>query len=161
MTDDVMQDDDPLSAPYTQSDWSLIICERSGIWGSRLRSALGGDLALMCETRSVAECLGQFEHFPAGLGIVEITHKNVESVLGLLWTLDRRFPLAHVIVFAARGLESLEMLSRELGAAHFVAIPPRDLRSVNDIIRRHRATLPEPRRSLTEQILAGLPWGED
>ena len=118
-----------------------------------MRSALGADLALMCETRSVAECLSEFEHFPAGLGVVEVTHKNVESVLGLLRTLDRRFPRAEVIVFAARGLESLEMACRELGGAHFVVIPPRDLRPVIDMIRRHRTALPGSPSCITSSVI--------
>ena len=156
-----MQYSDFGSAPYTLSDWSLIVCERTGIWGSRLRQALSGERPPMRETRSVAECLSQFERFPAGLGILEITHKNVESVLRLLCTLGRRFPFVRTIVFAAAGLRSLERLALELGAVHFTVVPLRDLRPVVDIIRRHRATLPEPKKELTERILAELPWGGD
>ena len=161
MTDSFLQDAESPSAPYTLADWSLIICERRGVLGSRLRKALGSEVGSICETRSVAECLGEFQRFPAGLGIVEATPRSVERVLGLLWTLHQHFALARVIVFADRELKSLETLTLELGAVHFAVFPPRDLRPVIDIIRHHRTALPEPNRSLTEHILAGLPWGED
>jgi hypothetical protein len=68
--------------------------------------------------------------------------------------------LAEVAVVAARSLAGWQWLVREAGAVHF-SCSPRQLGPLAEMACRHLASVPLPPQSLTDRILAGLPWGSE
>jgi hypothetical protein len=138
----------------------LIVCERSGRWAVVLRRELGAGAVRVYETRNLTDCWAVLAEAPASFVIVELTAGGVAALLRQMARLGREFPLARVAVVAARSLAGYEWLMREAGAVHFTC-SPRQLGPLARLATGHLAQAPAPRRSLTQQIWAGLPWGRE
>ena len=139
----------------------LLVCERAGCWAVGLRRELAGSRPVY-ETRSLAQCWEMLAGVAASFVVVELTGGNggnTDALLERMGRLERDFPLARLAVVAGRDLGGYEWLMREAGAVHFVS-SPRRLRPLADLACRHLDQVAEPQRSLTEQIWAGLPWGQ-
>jgi len=136
----------------------VITCERRGLWAAGMRRHLPEDIRLR-ETRHLPDCLIELQTTPQSLVAVELTPANVERVLAFVVEVERRFPLARVIVVAERGMESHEWLLREAGAMHFTT-SPREPETLARLAVRHAAQTPLPRTTLMKQIWDLLPWAE-
>ena len=136
----------------------LIVCERTGAWAVALRRELAAAGVHVHETRSVAECWEVLARCPAGFLVVELTPAAVDPLLARMASLEREFPLARVAVVTERRFRDCQWPLREAGAVDFV-VSPRELAPLARAIVRHLEQAPEPPRSLTERIWAGLPWG--
>ncbi len=150
----------------------LIVCEHAGRWAVALRRELaarpfGGARSVphrwelrVYETRSLADCWEMLAEAPASFVIVELSTGGAAALLGQMARLGRDFPLARVAVVADRSLAGYQWLMREAGAVHFVC-SPRQAGPLAHLAAGHLAQAPAPRRSLTQQIWAGLPWGKE
>ena len=138
----------------------LIVCEQSGRWAVGLRRHLGPLGPRVYETRSLAGCWEIIAQATASFVIVEAGRANLAMLLDRLAESERQYPLAAVGVVADRGLVSAEWLLREAGAVDFTT-SPRRLESLARLACRHIEQAPRPRRTLTQQIWADLPWGEE
>ena len=148
-----------------------IICERAGQWALALRQAFDRAKApgaeesaagaaedfRLVETRSADDCLAVLGEEPLAVVVVELCPATCDQALSLVAEVARRFPLAPVIVLAAREMALYEWLARELGAVHF-ASSPRRLQDVVAIVRRHGRRLPVPEMGTAEAVWATLPW---
>lgn len=157
----------------------LIVCERTGRWAVALRRELdrqqqkrvsgaeppAGVSDTTCvspsprieETRSLVHAFRVLAEAPASFLIVELSRANVDALLGRMAELRRWFPLARLAVLSDRRLAGYGWLMLEAGAVWHTC-SPRHLAPLAVLARRHLATVPPPRRSLREQIWAGLPW---
>ena len=138
----------------------LLVCERGGRWAARLRRELAEAGVRVWETRSLAECWALLAESPASFVLVELTLANAEGLLRRMVRRGRDFPLAEVAVVAARSLAGWQGLVREAGTAYF-SCSPRRLGALAEVACRHLASVPLPPQSLTDRILAGLPWGNE
>ncbi len=138
----------------------LLVCERGGRWAGALQHELAAAGVRVWETRSLADCWEALAASPASFVIVELTLANAEGLLRRMVRRGRDFPLAEVAVVAARPLAGWQWLVREAGAVHF-SCSPRQLGILAEMACRHLASVPLPPQSLTDRILAGLPWGDE
>ena len=136
----------------------LIVCERTGRWAVALRLAFERPAVRVYQTRSVPECWEMFGKCPASFVVAELTTANADALLDRMARHQRLFPLGRVAVVAKRSMAAYEPLLREAGAVHF-ATSIRRLGSLAELACRHLDEVPSPRRTLTEQIWDGLPWG--
>jgi len=159
----------------------LIVCERTGRWAAALRRELeriAQRRAIRAEhpagvqdraspspfppsieeTRSLDHAFRTLAEAPASFLAVELSRSNVDALLGHMADLARWFPLVRLAVLSDRRLSGYAWLVREAGAVWHTS-SPRRLAPLAELACRHLATAPRPRRSLREQIWAGLPWG--
>ena len=136
----------------------LIVCERTGRWAVALRRELTEAGVRVWETRSLADCWDELASSPASFLILELA-RNPRPLLDRLARLPRTFAAARAAVISDRSLAHYEWLLREAGAVHFVC-SPRELAPLARIVCRHLAQAPASPKTLTEQIWAELPWGE-
>ncbi|MHC4403689.1 MAG: hypothetical protein ACYTG0_28870 [Planctomycetota bacterium] len=144
--------------PHGAEAARLIVYERFGSWAVALRRELADRDVRVYETRSVAGCWELLAQCPTSFLVAEITRPNVDALVKRMAWLARGFPLARVAVVAERTLAGCEWLAREAGAVHFT-VSLRQVRPLADLATRHLHAAPRPRRSLTDEIWAGLPWG--
>ena len=135
----------------------LLVCEQTGAWAVALRRECSGELR-MEETRSVTHCWELLAEAPASFAVAEFTEGNVEILLDRMARLQRDLPLVRVAVVADPDLADYRWLLREAGAVHFTS-SKRRLGPLARLVQRHLHRAPEPRRDLTEQVWASLPWG--
>ena len=135
----------------------LIVCERMGQWAVALGRELAGSHVPMCHTRSLGECRDELADSPASLLALELSETNLPHILDQLEHVAARYPVARVVVLSARTMENYEWLLREMGAQH-VASSPRQLAPVARLARRHLAEAPAAELTLSQQIMASLPW---
>jgi len=158
----------------------LILCERTGRWAAALRRELEAQQRKRAscaeppagisdktyvsplpprveETRSLARAFRALAEAPASFLIVELSRANVDALLGRMAELARWFPLARLAVLSDRRLAGYGWLMREAGAVWHTC-SPRRLAPLAALARRHLVSGPRPRRTLREQIWAGLPW---
>lgn len=155
------------------SSGRLIICEPTGRWAVALRRELTSYRELtgdnpVEETRSVAECWERLRNAPASFVVVELTRKNVDTLLKYMVHLEWRFPLARVAVVARRNPADCEWaalyerLTRQAGAVFFGTSlrseEPHGVRALAGVAFRHLQQSPHPRRTISEEIWATLPW---
>jgi hypothetical protein len=138
------------------SNAKLIVCERTGRWAVALRRELTETGVRVWETRTLADCRDELVENPASFVVVELG-ANVERVLRLLASQQRRFPAARVAVVAERSQADYDSLLREAGAVHVVC-SPRHVGLLARLACRHLAEAPAPQQSLAERIWTGLPW---
>lgn len=138
----------------------LIVCERLGGWAVALRRELAETAVRVYETRSLADGWQMLAEAPASFLVAELTAAGATALLKRMAHLGRDFPLARVAVVADRSLADHRWLMREAGAVHFTC-SPRQLRPLARLACGHLARAPIPRRSLTQEIWASLPWGRD
>jgi len=136
----------------------LIVCEQTGLWAARIRTAVARELTLR-ETRHLADCRAELATAPASLVVVELRAGNAREVLELLAEVGGSYPLARVVVVAPRGSEPCEEGLREAGAVHFTT-SPRSAGTIARLAERHAAQVPRPRISFAERIWESLPWPE-
>jgi hypothetical protein len=136
----------------------LIVCERSGLWATRIRPALGRELA-MRETRLLADCRAELAAAPASLLVVELRAGNAREVFDLLVEVSATYPLARVVVVASRGSEASEDALREAGAVHF-STSPRTASTITRLAQRHADRVPRSRVGFSDRIWESLPWAE-
>jgi hypothetical protein len=140
-----------------------IVCEQTGRWAVAIRGSLarfdrGLSSEVLRETRNLDQCDQVLSRWPASLVAVAATPANFPARVRWLACLEARFPLARVVVFSELTLPEADWALREAGAVQvvrsFCGITP-----VVDLTARHLARAPEPALSVTQQILARLPWG--
>jgi DNA-binding response OmpR family regulator len=136
----------------------VIVCEQTGRWAAALRVAFEPATPGIVETRSLAECGERLAQWPRSLAAVELTTVRLDAVLEWLLHASRDFAEAQIVVLADRGLEHYELLARELGALHFTT-SPRQLDQLLPTLRLLESSRPAE-LSVSEQIMAELPWGE-
>lgn len=137
----------------------LVVCETTGQWAVALRRELAGRGLSVHQTRSIAQAWEMLARFPASFLVVELTRASVEPLLERLAWAERDYPLARVAVVAQRALDGCEWLVREAGAVHFTT-SPRQLAGVAHMACQHVQNAPRLPRSITDDIWARLPWGE-
>jgi len=136
--------------------FSVIVCERRGIWAAGLRSHLPREIRVF-ETRTPADCRRELVVSPASLVAVELQPSNVAGTLNLLADVKGRFPLSRAVAMAERGWEPYEWLLREAGAIHFTT-SPRQSAALARLAVRLAGRVPVPRTTLVAQIWDSLPW---
>jgi hypothetical protein len=136
----------------------LIVCERSGRWSAGLDRVLPaatprtsvGSLVLADEALQLS---------PHAFVVVEVA--EAELTKAGLWfaTLTGRFPQARA---AAVGDLTMRACQAELLEAGAVCClwGLRRLRQLAPVIERHLAAAPRAPVSLSDEILARLPWGD-
>lgn len=137
----------------------LIVGEQTGRWALALQRHFSDSSPRIYQTRSVAATWEMLANWPTSFVVVELTRLNAEALLDRIVRRERDYPLAQVAVAADRELAGCEWLFREAGAAHYVTTL-RNLGPLAQVARRHLAQVPRPRRTFTEEVWAGLPWGE-
>ncbi|MCE9524898.1 MAG: hypothetical protein K8R36_02455 [Planctomycetales bacterium] len=146
---------------------TVVCCERSGDWAVAWRqTAARESLSLpLVETRSLVEAAESLAGQPTVFLVVELQVGNLERVVDLLRTLDRRYPQARAAVVAPRSLRASGGLMRELGVVDFVT-SPRQLGPLVQAARRHAELLAgegvaeDTDQTTTERIWAKLPWND-
>ena len=118
---------------------AIVVYERTGRWGSRLRRTLAGLVIGIRETRTPARCLEALRSSPGSVVLVELDGRVPESWsrdLELLDQVRQADSSSLILVVADRRAGPLEGMARELGAAHF-AVEPVSVESLVAMIRRH------------------------
>ncbi|NLX94825.1 MAG: hypothetical protein GXY83_01480 [Rhodopirellula sp.] len=148
---------DPQPRPKAISASRLIVCERKGTWAVALRRHPALGELRVYETRTLADAWQMLASHPSSFLVVEMTHANIDGLLELLKRVKRQYPRVRTAVVTEPPLADYQWLLREAGAVHFV-FSRRATGPLALIAHRHLTQAPEPRRSITERIWAGLPW---
>jgi hypothetical protein len=136
----------------------LLVFERTGQWATGLRRELAESGLRVRELRTLDDCETELAEAPASFLVLELTPRNLASLLAALPRWRKEYPALRVAAVAGRELAPFEWLMREAGAVHF-SCSPRQLSALARIIVRHGAQVPPPPQSLAERLWAGLPWG--
>ena len=151
-----MKNQDQDSSPPSPA--RLIVCERSGLWSTSLRSELAETGVRIWECRNLPEAWEALSQTPAAFVIAEAAHDNVDDLLRRMIWLSRDFPQARIAVVTQRNMAGFQWLLREAGAVHFLT-SPRRLASLAGLVVRHLANVPLPSQTMLDRIWASLPWG--
>jgi hypothetical protein len=137
----------------------LIVCERGDRWGRALDALLAADGVRRIAVRSLVLAEEELHRAPQALVVVEVEAGRLLKVVAWLDRLRREFPEARVAIVGERDLAQDLPLLCEAGAVCCLW-GTRRLELLADLARRRLAGLPRSPLSLTEAILARLPWGD-
>lgn len=135
----------------------LIVCERSGRWGSRLRRELADEGRWIGPARSLSQLRDLLNQHPASLVVLELTRDNLQPASRAIAQLHDDFPRAGLIVVTRRPLSGCQWSWREAGAAHVVT----DALKVGEIGRiwkSHCRRFPPVEQTHAQRIRDRLPW---
>jgi len=135
----------------------LIVCERDGRWAAALRRELAAAGVRVWETRTPDDCRRELTISSASFVVLQMSADPIRTLRFVVCG-RRDFPAARFVVAAERSQADLEWPAREAGAVHFLC-SPRQTGLLARMACRHLAQVPQPQRSLSERIWAGLPWG--
>lgn len=139
----------------------MIVCEKESRWAIAVRRelALAPCDVRVHQTRTMLRCWEQLAQSPESIVLLAADHQNVDRVVDRIAGLGGEYPLARAIVLADRDLAAHQWLFREAGALH-VALSTRLLAPVVRLARRHLAGASAVGESLSERIVARLPWDD-
>jgi len=132
----------------------LIVCEKTGCWANAL-ARLG---VRVYEVRGLPACREALSTWPVSFVALEATDANIGQMVEFIGDMNRRYPAARAAALCARDMAQYQWPLREAGAVH-VVFSPRRLAPLVRLVERHLAAAPEVRLSLTERLMAELPWG--
>ena len=135
----------------------LIVCERTGRWAVAFRRALAERGTALVESRSLQECETRLTENPAAIVAIEMTARNLESVLLALPKWQRHFADCRFVVLSAAELAAAEHLLREAGAIS-VLYSTRHVPAAAKLVSRHGARSPATEQPLESLIQERLPW---
>jgi DNA-binding response OmpR family regulator len=137
----------------------LIVCERGDRWGPALEALLAADGIRRVAARSLVLAEEELRRTPQALVVVEIEARGLLKVVAWLSHARRKYPDAPVAIVGERHLAQHLPLLCEAGAVCCLW-GTRRLGLLADLARRRLAGTPHSPLSLTEAILARLPWGD-
>lgn len=137
------------------------MCEKSGRWALALRRLRGQDDLPLIETRSLRECWEELSRHRRGLLLLELTPRNLDSLLAKMRGLGEAFPLARAAVVCEPEGAACQWLVREAGAVHF-ATTPRQAGELLTLARRYQQQYAAEETELDplRVIWNRLPWLE-
>ena len=139
----------------------LITCEATGDWAALIRPRLPRKVAIV-ETRAVDEILDRVAEAPLSAVVVEWSANHAERLLIEIARIDRKQPMAKVIVLSHRDRSCDLAACREAGAVHVVT-SRRRINEVIDIIQHllHSRDWPDDtdtEQDLEAETIARLAW---
>ena len=162
------------------TDFSWIVCERTGRWASALRvgaarhGPISGRQPGICEVRSQQELAERLEVRPQSLAFLEFHPSNLGKLLPWLADNSRKFPRANFIALldGTFGVAASPHSNRlpdthdiadvllEAGAAE-IADSPRRLQHILALARRHAAIVGSLQsQAAREQSIADWAWSQ-
>src|SRR5205085_6365793 len=112
----------PYDAFSPMANCSLIVCEKNSRFGPALRRELANSRLRVVETRSLAGCEAALVQSPESLVAIEARTANLESVIGFLTTLNRRYPQAAAVALAVDAPATDSMLAEAGAIAVFCSL---------------------------------------
>lgn len=145
-----------IGAGEKMSDFSVIVCEKTGKWAAAIRRVLRPESGL-CETRGWPACSRELKTRTAAFVALEVLPENAEAVCRRLAELTRRSRHVHAVLLADRSLKPVEWLLREAGGAH-VLFSRREIIQLRPIWERFWAQIPPSQMTFREHVWSRLPW---
>ncbi len=136
---------------------TLLVCESSNRWTVALRWGLGSDPARLTVTHDWNDCWMRLEDAPASFLALELNEVNLESSVGRLQDVARKFPQARASVMCDRSLAACQWVMREAGAVH-VAVSARDIAALIRLAQRHFEAVRQPEVGYRQGVWDRLPW---
>lgn len=137
----------------------FLVCEESDCWTVALRWASANNTTRLTVSHELDDCWQNLFRSPASFLALELNESNLESIVGRLQDLRRRFPQARAVVMCDRSLEQCQWLVREAGAVH-VATSIREMSSIIRVAERHFALVRQPEVGFRQSVWDRLAWQE-
>ena len=142
----------------------LIVCEKSSRFGPALRRESANSGLQVVETRSLAGCEDALAQSPQSLIALEVTTANLESVIGFLLSLNKRYPHAAAAALVQNGpmAQDLDNLLSEAGAiamiGSVVEAPELARMALQKLAQQKNTDPSHGERTITEFVADRLPW---